>query len=83
MIDKGICDKGFNWNLSNCECEWDKSSDVGEYLNYKSCKSRKKLVDKLVEECSENIDEKGLNPKRMIYNSTVNVCYIFHNTYIH
>ena len=21
LVDKGICDKGFIWNLSNCECE--------------------------------------------------------------
>ena len=52
-----ICDKGFIWNPSNCECECDKSCHVGEYLDYEYCKCRKKLVDKLVEECSENIDE--------------------------
>ena len=43
--------------LSNCECECDKSCNDGEYLDYKSCKCRKKLVDKLTEECTENIDE--------------------------
>ena len=48
LIDKGICDKGFNWISSNCECECDKSCDVGEYLNYKNCKCKKRLVDKLV-----------------------------------
>ena len=53
LIDKGVCDKGSIWNPSNCECE----CDVGEYLDYKNCKCRKKLVDKLVEECTENIDE--------------------------
>ena len=57
LIDKGICNKGFIWNPSNCECECDKSCDVGEYLDYENCKCRKKLVDKLVEECTENIDE--------------------------
>ena len=73
MIDKGICDKGFNWNPSNCECECDKSCDVGEYLDYKNCKCRKRLVDKLVvEECNENIDEKELHPNKLIYNSTLN-----------
>ena len=25
LIDKGICDKGFVWNPSNCQCECDKS----------------------------------------------------------
>ena len=56
MIDKGIYDKGFIWNPSNCECEYDKSCDIGEYLDYENCKCWKKLVDKLVEECTENID---------------------------
>ena len=36
--------------------ECDKFCDVGEYLHYKNCKCRKRLVDKLVEECSENVD---------------------------
>ena len=57
LIDKDVCDKGSIWNPSNCQCEWDKSCDVGEYLDYENCKCRKKLVDKLVEECTESIDE--------------------------
>ena len=57
LIEKGICDKGFIWNPSNCECECDKWCDVGEYLEYKNCKCRKRIADKLVEECSENIHE--------------------------
>ena len=56
LIDKGICDKGFIWNPSHCECECDKSCDVGEYLKFKNC--RKRLIDKLVEECIENNYEK-------------------------
>ena len=75
MIDKGIYDKGVIWNPSNCECN--KSWDVGEHLDYKNCECRKKLVDQLVKECSENINEKELHPtelhlNKMIYNSTVN-----------
>ena len=30
LIDKGVCDKGFMWNPSNCECECDKAYDIGE-----------------------------------------------------
>ena len=51
-----MCDKGFFWNPSNCECECDKLCDIGKYLDYKNCNCRNKLVDKLLEECSENID---------------------------
>ena len=52
-----MCDKGFICNPSNCECECDKSCDIGEYLDYKNCRCRKKIIHKLVEECSENTDE--------------------------
>ena len=56
-------------NPSNCECEFDKSCDVGQYLDYKDFKCRKKLVDKFVEECSENTDE-----NEMIHDDYRNVC---------
>ena len=51
------CYKEFIWNPSNRECEYGKSSDVREYLDYENCKCRKKLVDKLNKECTENVDE--------------------------
>ena len=57
LIDKGVCDKGFIWNPSNCECECDKSCGIGEYFDYENCKCRKKLVDKLVDECTETVEE--------------------------
>ena len=63
-----MCDKEFIWNPSNCECECDKSCDIEEYLDYKNCKCRNKLVDKLVEECSENT-----NGYKRLYNETLDV----------
>ena len=57
MIDKGVCEKGFIWNPCNYESECDKSCDVGAYLDYENCKCRKTLVDKLGEECTENVEE--------------------------
>ena len=68
LIDKRMCDKGFIWNPSNCECECDKSCDIGEYLDYKNCNCKKRIIDKLVEECSENI-----NKNEMLYIETLNV----------
>ena len=61
-------DQRFIWNHSNCECESDKSCDIGEYLDNKNCKCRKRIIDKLVEECSENIDR-----NEMLYNETLYV----------
>ena len=43
--------------MSNCECECYKSCNFSEYLDYKNCKCKKRLVNKLVEECNENIEE--------------------------
>ena len=75
MIDKGVCDKGYAWNPSNCECECDKSCDVGEYLDYEKCKCMKRLVDKLVEECNENIDEAKLTEIASFEHKNEYVCY--------
>ena len=61
LVGKGICDKGFNWNPSKCECDkimW----------CWRIFKCRKRLVDKLVEKCNENIDGKKLHPNKIIYN---------------
>ena len=68
LIDKGMCDKGFIWNPSNCECECDRSCDIGEYLDCKNCKCRKKIIDKSIEKCSENVDE-----NKMLYNETLDI----------
>ena len=57
LIDKGICEKGFIQNPSNCQQECDKSCGTGEYLDNEKCNCRKKLVDKLVEKCTENVEE--------------------------
>ena len=57
LIDKGVCDKRFIWNPINCECVCNKPYDVVEYLDYENCTRRKKLVDKLVEECTKQVVE--------------------------
>ena len=59
LIDKEVCDKGFIWNRSKWECERNEACDVGEYLDYENCKCRK-LVDKLVDECTETFEEMKL-----------------------
>ena len=57
LIDKGVCDKRFIWNPINCECACNKPYDVVEYLDCENCTRRKKLVDKLVEECTKQVVE--------------------------
>ena len=78
-IDEKLCDKRFTWNSSNCECECDKPCEIGEYLNYKNCKCRKKIINKLVEECSENINENetlDITPLN-VYKSVCSSCMVY------
>ena len=63
-----MCDKGFIWNSINCEWECDKSYDIGEYLDYKNCKCRKKIIDELTEKCSECI-----NGNEILLNETLDI----------
>ena len=79
LTDKGLCDEGFIWNLGNCECECDESCDVGEHLDYKNCKFTKKIIDKLLEECSENVYEnETLDIIQMhVYKKVCNSCMVY------
>ena len=52
-----MCNKGFVWNASNGECQFNKAYNVGEYLDDEDSRCRKKLVDKLVDECTETVEE--------------------------
>ena len=57
-------------NPSNCEC--DKSCDVGEYLDYKNCKCRNKLV----EEC-ENVNGNEMVENVNDHGNICNSCTIY------
>ena len=48
--------------------------DIGEYLDYENCKCGKKLVDKLVEECTENIEETKLVEKTLAEKENKHKC---------
>ena len=42
LINRGVCDKGFIWNPSYCECECYKACHFSEYLDYKNCESKQR-----------------------------------------
>ena len=77
LIDKVVCDKRFVWNPSNCKWECDKSCDIGAYLDYENCKCRKKLADKLVEECTETVEEVKLGKITSAENENVCKCTLY------
>ena len=83
LIDKGICDKRSIRNSSIFECECDKLCGIGQHLDYENWKCTKKLIDKLVEQCSKNIDENDHIDYRNVFNSwTVHVVlFVFNNNW--
>ena len=77
-VDKGVCDKGYACNPSNCECECDMSCDIGKYLDYENCQCRKRLLDKFVDDCDENIDEvKIVSESKNKFNSCILYIVLF------
>ena len=74
MIDKDVCDKGYSWNPSNRQYECAKLCDFGEYLDYENCKCRKRLVDKLVGKCGENVDEEKVTEIALAENENSYKC---------
>ena len=46
--------------------------DIGKYLYYENCKCWKKLVDKLVDECTETIEEVKLAKINLAENESEN-----------
>ena len=76
LIDKGVCDKIFIWNPSNSECECDKTCNIGEYLDYKNCKCRRKLLDPLVDESTETIEVNIICTEKSYYQCNSCKAYI-------
>ena len=56
LVSKLACDKGYMWNPSTCSCECDRYCETGQYLDYKNCVCRKKIIDDLIEQCTSIVD---------------------------
>ena len=56
LIDKLVCDKGYMWNPGTCSCKCDRYRETGQYLDYKNCVCRKKIIDDLIEQCTSIFD---------------------------
>ena len=57
------CDKGYTWNPSTCECQCNMWCKPGQYLDYKNCICKNKLIGRLIEECTSIINETMINNK--------------------
>ena len=59
------CDKGYTWNPSACACECDMWCKPGQYLDYKKCVCKNKLIGRVIAECSDIINETMMNNKKI------------------
>ena len=63
------CAKGYMWNPSNCECQYDKWCKQGQNLDHKNCICKNKLIGRVIEECTSVINETMINNKDNITNN--------------
>ena len=57
------------WNQSTCACECDMWCKPGQYLDYKKCVGKNKLIGKIVSECTSIVNETMMNNKTNIVNN--------------
>ena len=62
------CNKGYMWNPSTCECHCDMWCKPGQYLDYKKCVCKNKLIGKVIAECTSVINETMMNNRDNIAN---------------
>ena len=63
------CTKGYMWNPSTCECQCDMWCKTGQYLDYKKCICKNKLIGRVIAECTSVINETMINNKDNIDNN--------------
>ena len=66
------CTKRYTWNPSTCECQCDMWCKLGQYLDYKKCVCKNKLIGRVVAECTSVINETKINNKDNIANDNTN-----------
>ena len=58
FVDKINCKEGYMWNPTTCSCECDLWCKQGQYLDYKNCVCKNRLIGRVTELCSSFINEK-------------------------
>ena len=64
------------WNPSICACECDMWCKPGQYLDYKKCVCKNKLIGKVISECTSLINETMINNKKNIDNNDTTIIFI-------
>ena len=56
------------WNPSTCECQCDTWCKPGQYLDHKNCACKNKLIGRIIDKCTNVINETMINNKDNIEN---------------
>ena len=70
------CTKGYTWNPSICEFQCDKWCKPGQYLDYKNCICKNKLIGRVTEECTSVINETIMNNNGCNNDNTIRRIFI-------
>ena len=62
------CTKGYTWNPSTCECQCDMWCKPCQYLDYKKCVCKNKLIGRVISDCTSLINETMISNKKNISN---------------
>ena len=68
--------KGYMWNPSTCECQYDIWCKPGQYLDHKNCICKNKLIGRIIEECTSVINETIINNVDNNDNNTTTYIFI-------
>ena len=83
LIDKCLRDKGYIFNSINCKCEYHKSCNTSQYLDYLDCQCKNKIIDLIVEKCTEYDDDKTKlvnitdNQTKIVNKTVKNSCKVY------
>ena len=77
LVSKLVCNKKYMWNPSTCSCECDRYCETGQYLDYKNCVCRKKIIDDLIEQCTSIVDIKNNTLSKKSDESSSNIYFIY------
>ena len=65
------CTKGYMWSSNTCECQCDMWCKPGQYLDYKNCFCKNKLIGRVIAECTSIINKTMINNKDNIDNDNI------------
>ena len=81
-LNSSVCNNKQIWNSDTCSCDCNEDFECdmwckpGQYLDYKKCVCKNKLIGKIISECTSFINESMMNNKMSITNDDNDIYFI-------